>query len=565
MDITENEAKNQTAAAPAPFTVEWDDPEDAKAMWLFDVIHCPAPISRLDFDLRMLPLSTGGNRVYDTIGVPANIYSRLIHGFIFQKFVPSNIAPEAVAGALKEADATVRRIYGELASRWEKTWLPEIQALLSGFTSFDPSGADWTALITHLRDFKVRVERLWELHNTILLPCLVALSDFEEAYRDLFPDAKTLDVYDLLAGFPNKTTEANILLWEIGRTAASTPVLRALLTESAPAAVPAALAAIPEGRALWSRIQNYLRAHGERNDDLYLDTPTWIDDPTPMLQGLVEAVLQPDRDLGKELQRQAEHREARLVEVRALLASHPRVVQEEFEALLSAAQVATVLTEDHHFWIDCKVTYHARRLSIEVGKRLAESGVLESPRDVFHLALAEITGLGADAAAEAPRLRASIAERRADAARFAGVTPPPFLGVPSPLMNIDCAILRAGSKFSGNLYGPPSATGDLIGMAGSRGKVTGPARIVRTLEDASTLKPGDILVAPFTLPSWTPFFASAAAVVTNVGGILCHAAVVAREYGIPAVVGTQSATLVIRDGQIIEVDGDAGIVRIPAS
>jgi pyruvate,water dikinase len=92
--------------------------------------------------------------------------------------------------------------------------------------------------------------------------------------------------------------------------------------------------------------------------------------------------------------------------------------------------------------------------------------------------------------------------------------------------------------------------------------VTGPARVVRTLADAEKLRPGDILVAAFTLPSWTSFFATAAAVVTNIGGMLCHAAVVAREYGIPAVVGTQRATEVIRDGQIIEVDGDTGIVRV---
>ncbi len=565
MDITENDPKTETSVAPAPFVVEWDNPEDAQAMWLFDVIHCPVPISRLDFDLRMLPLSTGGNRVYDTLGMPAQIYSKLIHGFIFQKFVPANITLDAVSGALNEADTAVRRIYGELASHWEKAWLPEIQAHLAAFTLFDPSGAAFPDLIEHLTDFKTRVERLWELHNTILIPSVVALSDFEEAYRDLFPDAKPLEVYDLLAGFPSKTTEANVRLWELGRKAASTPLLRALLTESAPAAVPKALAETPEGRALWSEIQDYLRVYGERNDDLYLDTPTWIDDPTPVLRGLCEAVVRPERDLGRELQRQAERREARLVEVRALLASHPRVVQEEFEALLSAAQVATVLTEDHHFWIDCKVTHHARRLSLAVGKCLVERGVLESAADVFQLTLEEITGLGADAAADAPRLRALIAARRAAAARFAGVTPPPFLGVPSPLMNIDCAIIRASSKFNGNLYGPPSAGGDLLGMAGSHGRVTGPARIVRTLEDASTLKPGDILVAPFTLPSWTPFFAIAAAVVTNVGGVLCHAAVVAREYGIPAVVGTRDATLAIRDGQIIEVDGDAGIVRLSAS
>ena len=108
------------------------------------------------------------------------------------------------------------------------------------------------------------------------------------------------------------------------------------------------------------------------------------------------------------------------------------------------------------------------------------------------------------------------------------------IGVPRPFLPMDCAVLRASFKFSGNLFGPPGGEGDLSGMPGASGKVTGPARIVRTLDDTTKLRPGDILVAPFTLPSWTPFFASVAGVVTNIGGMLCHAAVVARENRIPA-------------------------------
>ena len=282
-----------------------------------------------------------------------------------------------------------------------------------------------------------------------------------------------------------------------------------------------------------------------------------------MLRGLREALLQSERDLAAEFRSQAERRQSRLSEVRQSLAPLPRPVIEEFEALLRAAQTGTVLSEDHHFWIDCKITYHVRRVSLAVGKRLSACGALSEPFDVFQLTLAELRGLG-DPAAATPRLRALVAERQAEAARFAGVTPPTFLGVPRPVLPMDCAILRASVKFSGNLMGPPSEGGDLQGMPGSSGRVTGRARIVRTPSDAEKLEPGDILVAPFTLPSWTPFFASAAGVVTNVGGMLCHAAVVAREYGIPAVVGTQRATEVLCDGQCIEVDGDAGVVRVLA-
>ena len=90
------------------------------------------------------------------------------------------------------------------------------------------------------------------------------------------------------------------------------------------------------------------------------------------------------------------------------------------------------------------------------------------------------------------------------------------------------------------------------------------ARVIRSLAEAGKLRPGDVLVVPTTAPPWTPLFATAAAVVSDTGGILSHCAVVAREYGIPAAVGTGNATALLQDGQLIEVDGDAGTVRVIA-
>ena len=103
---------------------------------------------------------------------------------------------------------------------------------------------------------------------------------------------------------------------------------------------------------------------------------------------------------------------------------------------------------------------------------------------------------------------------------------------------------------------------ELIGFPGSPGIAQGTVKVVREVSDAGKLNPGDILVTEYTLPSWTPLFARTAALVTDSGGVLSHSAVVAREYGIPTVVGTGTATAVIRDGQVIEVDGTAGRVRM---
>ena len=100
------------------------------------------------------------------------------------------------------------------------------------------------------------------------------------------------------------------------------------------------------------------------------------------------------------------------------------------------------------------------------------------------------------------------------------------------------------------------------GQAASAGAARGAARVIFSLADADKLKPGQILVTKATTPPWTPLFGTAAAVVTDTGGVLSHCAVVAREYGIPAVVGTGNATQTIQDGQLLEVNGSAGTVRI---
>jgi len=544
-----------------PFPVQWDDPEEAKAMWLVDEVHNLHQMRPLDFDLRLWPMMTGTTRAAELYGMPFKGEPKLIHGFVYQKVVFPDMSAEQLASTMNEVDSAVRRVAAELDSRWERTWLPEIQAHLADLRAIDLRAATVPELLRHLAEVKRRVERLWELHFNLMNPVMLAISDFEEAYRDLFPDAKQFDPYELLAGFPSKTVEGNLRLWEIGRAAARSASLRALLVETDPAALPAALAQSAEGQALWREIVDYLSTYGERSDDLYIDTPSWIEDPTSALRSLREAALQPDRDLAAELRQQAERRESRLSEVRAQLASHPRPVVEEFEALLRAAQAGTLLGEDHNFWIDTKITYHVRRVALELGRRLSESGVLESPSDVFDLTLAELSSLG-EGNAPAAELRARIAERRADAARYADVKRPMLLGVPRQFPAIDSGLMRAGSKLNGNFMGAPARGDELRGMAGSCGKVTGPARVVRTLDEAARLQRGDVLVAPATLPSWTPFFATVAAVVTSMGGVLSHAAVVAREYGIPAVVGARGATEAIRDGQIVEVDGDAGVVRL---
>ena len=250
-------------------------------------------------------------------------------------------------------------------------------------------------------------------------------------------------------------------------------------------------------------------------------------------------------------------------ELRARLAGYPAPVVVQWESLLRAAQEANVLTEDHAYWIDLCGLYQARRVVVEVGRRLADAGAIAVAADVVYLTLDEVReALEGRPARNAPTL---VAARKAEMEHFRTITPPPTIGSAPPEAEDDDPLSRAMAKFMGGAPPTTMEPGVVRGIAGSPGTVRGIARVVLSLADAGKLQPGDILVTEYTGPWWTPLFGVAGGLVTDFGGILSHCAVVAREFGIPAVVGTGSATTTLVDGQRIEVDGDQGIVRIIAT
>jgi len=150
--------------------------------------------------------------------------------------------------------------------------------------------------------------------------------------------------------------------------------------------------------------------------------------------------------------------------------------------------------------------------------------------------------------------RELVASRRADRAAWMHVLPPPFIGGDAPL--------RAKAQRAQAPVTTTPETTSLSGLAASSGIVVGVARVILSLDESNRLSPGEILVTYATAPPWTPLFAVAAAVITDAGGPLAHCAVVAREYGIPAIVGAATATSVIKNGMRIKVDGTSGVVTI---
>ena len=200
-----------------------------------------------------------------------------------------------------------------------------------------------------------------------------------------------------------------------------------------------------------------------------------------------------------------------------------------------------------------------RRMLHEIGSRLVRARAIEKPDDVFWLTADELhIAVGRlDNGQPANDYHASIAERRATWESESKFTPPPALPLKRKITWLGLDLrqwLPARSD---------QAAGDVIkGIGASPGRVTGPARVIHGPDEFNSMRRGDILVAKITTPAWTSLFALASGVVTDVGGPLSHGSIVAREYHIPAVLGTGVATERIKSDQQVTVDGDAGTVKM---
>jgi pyruvate,water dikinase len=542
------------------FPVVWEQPGDERGFWQTDRMHFPEPQTQLDHDFVRVLYGLGFNGAAAQYELPVRAAARRINTYHYSSMAP-HIPPEQMAEQGKRAEAKMTPAIGTLGERWEQEWLPELQRDLATWRAYDLAGASLPALVEHLDWTVERLQRIWEIHFLVAFPMLLSLSLFDDLYRDLFGDEDAFQAFRLLQGFDNKTLETNREMWGLSRRILAEPTVRQVFETLAPGEIVLALGESVQGRAFLAELHAFLDAYGRRGDTWGLRLPGWIEDPTPVLRNLKEYIKQTDRDLAAERTALVEERERLVADARARLAGYPRQVVGQFEGLLKAAQVANVLSEEHGFWIDFSTTYEVRLVILELGKRLAAAGAIDEADDVFYLGLDEVRATAA--ADPVPDRRALVAERKAEIAHAATLNPPPVLGTPPSGPPPQDPIGRAIVKMFGG--GPPQQSDvptELRGNAGSPGKTTGTARVIRSLDEAARLQPGDVLVAEFTAPPWTPLFATASAVVTDAGGILSHCAVVAREYGIPAVVGTARATATIRDGQQIEVDGGAGLVRL---
>lgn len=533
------------------FPVAWDDPADAELPWAINQMHSPDVVTPLGFDLGSPLKLQGFALAMEELGLPvADSDFRHINYYAYSTRRPrpgtpaiSNLSHPQLLEWLHRAP-----------DRWERYVLPRVFESISYYaeTDFD-SMAEEDLLAEFLRMKGKRVEE-GRLHHLATQPWQIMMNLLLDTYLEL-TGGQEIDAIRLTQGYGNKSVEAGAALWAVSRLADSIPEVRDCLSEvTSDSALETleTLKAEEKAKSFIEALYSFLDAYGWRNDLTNFDTPTWVEDPTiPLVQIRHYLAMDEGYDPAQELERLANQRDEHVQKTKAALtpADWSRI-----EDILEVVTPYVSVLEDHNFYIDQRLSTLPRRAYLAIGRRLVSDGVLRQPADVFFLHFDEVTAaLSGDSADRG----ALVSRRMEEMAFWAKRRPPRTLG---------SAATGSFNPQVARFMGAHSLVSDepnlLRGNAGSAGTATGAARVILSLREADTLQKGNVLVARTTMPPWTPLFAVASAIIVETGGILSHAAITAREYAIPAVVGVVDATQIIRDGQLLEVDGDSGRIRI---
>jgi len=296
----------------------------------------------------------------------------------------------------------------------------------------------------------------------------------------------------------------------------------------------------------------YLKDYGHMIYNLDFGNPVPADDPSPVLETF-KLFLSDGGTNPHHRQQTSENRRKEAIEMIKTRLKGRRL--KAFMKNLNRAQKYAPLREDG--LADVGLSYPLlRKMLLEVGIRFVDAGILDQSKDIFWLTQGEVAeaALGLDRDESLEILSPIIPQRRA-AWRAARKAEPPLMLPQIKVFGVDLAELKSGGL-------KRQKDDALRGVAASPGVVTAPACVLHGPEDFGKMNTGDVLVASLTTPAWTLLFARASAIVTDIGGPLSHGSIVAREYGIPAVLGTGVATTRIKDGQTITVDGSEGIIQL---
>jgi phosphohistidine swiveling domain-containing protein len=527
------------------FPIEFENPAGVELEWGGDRGHFPEALSPLAGDYARVVGSTLNGWQSDYDGFPQRWHTGVWHGWVYYAFEP-NATPDEWAVIHRRAIDLWRDLADITDAMWRNDILPEVRSIYARIDAVDTevAGAD---VAEAWESSWLAAERAWKLHMLVAGQIQVQ-ADLAEAYKVALPDAPAGEAFRLIQGSRHELFEMERETERLAAIAAAAPAVATALRTGL--RLLDDIRAVPEGEAFAVAVEAFLERHGhlgQTADDLALSS--WSQAPDRILDELTKRLESPTPLAAERQARLRREAEDLAADARERLAGRPEALA-RFDRTLELARRIGPLSEIHNYWIDRAVQARLHSLAMRVGRRLVRENVIEAPDDVFYLRRAEVADL-LRAPSDFERL---VAERRVLHARQRQITPAPTVGTPP--------VTAAAAERPRPLHPRPEDVGVLRGTGASRGIARGAARVVHGADEFARILPGDIIVCQASNPSWVPVFAIAAGLVTNVGGLLSHAAVVAREFGLPAVVGVRGATELIADGQQVEIDGASGVVRL---
>jgi pyruvate, water dikinase len=567
---------------------------DEERFWFQDSLHAPEPFCPFDtvwFDYAVAGVNQAGTRLF-AVPTSLGLEYRVFNGYVYLS--ANSVTDEEMVS--RRAEVFTRR-GGHYYRHWDELyerWVEKMEATIHELEILDvpelPELED-EAVVTEARGIGTShrllvaydrllegLDRMLQYHSELLILGYAAYFDFYALCRQAFPDTPDQMIARMVSGIDLLVLRPDEELKRLARLALELGVAGAVAEAADEEALRAALVGSEAGR-------RWLADFDETKDPwfcisngtgLYHHHRSWIDDTRLPISAMGSYVrrLEAGEDIARPYAAVLAERERITGEHRALLAEETR---RPFDEQLALARTVYPLIENHNFYCEHRYFTLFWNKVREFGALLTRHGFLVDQEDVFYLrhdevreALEELRmhwSSGGVGALRGPGYWPPVVtSRRSIHDAMSEWAPPPALGQVPEAITDPIAIMLWGitdhhiQEWLSSLDRFGEST--LRGFAASPGVAEGPARVIHRVDQIVAIEQGEVLVAPTTSPSWTPVFGRIAAAVLDSGGIMSHAAIVAREYGLPAVIGTGTATKRIKTGDRLRVDADSGVVEI---
>ena len=433
--------------------------------------------------------------------------------------------------------------------RWYDLTKPRLEATADQWRAVDPAGATDEVLFEGICELGIEEGRYWSDDSSHTFGVAKSTDDQLQCFlKESLPDHNFISG-QFLSGIQSKTMEANADLFEIAKLVRADEELSYTVLVVPSQFLMKALRDHENGADVVAALDKYLADYGHQGYSMDFIEPTQVEDPSALFATLKGMVRDRDYHPDNQKKKTASIREQKLKEISELLSG---LEYWQFRFRLWLALKYNFIREEVAFRFGYTWSI-LRPFAFELGRRLVETGTLDREDDIFFLLSDEIDK-AVQAGKALPELGGLAAERRELREARKAHHPPGTL--PAEVSEIDAV------SFKETQIKNDEASNVMRGFPVSSGSITAKASVVLGPSEFDKMAPGSILVSPLTTPAWTQLFANAAGLVTDVGSILAHGSIVAREYGIPAVLGVGNGTKRIEHGQMITIDGDAGTVLI---